>query len=43
MKQAWEPVRAFNTPAALGLTPAQAAMLDETLDRVRAAMEARRK
>lgn len=40
LERAWPPVRAFNTPAALGLTPAQAAMLDESLDRVRTAMEA---
>jgi len=31
-------VRAFNTPAALGLTRAQAAMLGETFDHVRAAV-----
>jgi len=37
LERVWPSVRAFNTPTALGLTPAQAAMLDETLDRVRAA------
>ena len=38
LERAWPPVREFNTAAALGLTPAQAAMLDETLDRIRAAL-----
>lgn len=32
------PVEAFNSPAALGLTPAQAAMLSEILDHVRTAI-----
>lgn len=40
LRRAWPPVRAFNTPASLGLTPAQAAMLDEILDRIRAVVEA---
>lgn len=40
LARAWPPVRAFNTPSALGLTAAQAGMLDELLDRVRAALEA---
>ena len=35
LHRAWGPVRAFNAPAALGLTPAQAGMLGELLDRVR--------
>ena len=39
LERAWPLVRAFNTPTSLGLTPAQAAMLDESLDRVRAAVE----
>ncbi|GAA4774099.1 hypothetical protein GCM10023200_03230 [Actinomycetospora chlora] len=38
LARAWPPVRAFNRPAALGLTPAQAAMLDELLDHVRGAL-----
>lgn len=33
----WPPVRAFNLPSALGLTAAQAAMLNELLDQVRRA------
>lgn len=37
LAQAWPPVLAFNTPASMGLTRAQAAMLDELLDHVRAA------
>ena len=41
LEWAWPPVRAFNTPAALGLTAAQAAMLEELLDRVRNTLEAR--
>lgn len=36
LHRAWGPVREFNSPAALGLTPAQAAILEEILDRVRA-------
>ena len=40
LERAWPPVREFNTPAALGLTPAQAAMLEEILDRVRETLEA---
>lgn len=35
LHRAWEPVRDFNTPAALGLTAAQAAILVEVLRRVR--------
>lgn len=35
LEGAWPSVRAFNTPASLGLTPAQAAMLEEILDRIR--------
>ncbi|GAA4881019.1 MarR family winged helix-turn-helix transcriptional regulator [Actinomycetospora straminea] len=40
LERAWPPVRAFNTPAALGLTPAQAGMLDELLEHVRRALRA---
>lgn len=39
LARAWPPVRAFNDPAALGLTPAQAGMLDELLGQVRRALE----
>lgn len=39
LEQTWPAVQAFNAPAALGLTPAQAAMLEESLDRIRAALE----
>ena len=35
LQRAWPAVRAFNTPTALGLTTAQAAMLDESLIHVR--------
>jgi len=35
LHRAWGPVREFNRPAALGLTPAQAAMLGEILGRIR--------
>ena len=38
LQRAWPAVRALNTPAALGLTPAQAAMLDESLDHIQAVM-----
>jgi len=38
LQQAWPAVRALNTPTALGLTSAQAAMLDESLGRIQAAM-----
>ena len=38
LQRAWPAVRALNTPTALGLTAAQAAMLDESLDNVRRAM-----
>jgi len=38
LERTWPPVRAFNTPKALGLTSAQAAMLNEILDRVRATL-----
>ena len=37
--RAWPSVRAFNSAATLGLSPAQSAMLDEILDRVRRTME----
>jgi DNA-binding MarR family transcriptional regulator len=40
LERAWPPVRAFNTPAALGLTAAQAGMLDELLEHVRRALRA---
>ena len=40
LERAWPPVREFNTPAALGLTPAQAAMLEELLERIRTALTA---
>lgn len=36
LDRAWGPVREFNSPAALGLTAAQAAILAEILARVRA-------
>ena len=39
LHRAWPEVRKFNTPAALGLTPTQAAALDEHLARVRTACE----
>lgn len=39
LDRAWPAVRAFNEPAALGLTPAQVAMLGEILDRLRTALE----
>lgn len=35
LHDAWGPVRDFNSPAVLGLTPAQAAILSEILVRVR--------
>lgn len=35
LDRAWGPVLDFNSPAALGLSPAQAAMLGEILDRIR--------
>ncbi|GLZ55894.1 MarR family winged helix-turn-helix transcriptional regulator [Actinomycetospora sp. NBRC 106378] len=35
LDRAWPAVREFNAPSALGLTAAQAAMLEEILDRVR--------
>ena len=38
LQRAWPAVRALNTPTALGLTPAQAAMLDESLTHVRGAL-----
>lgn len=38
LQQAWGPVRDFNSPSSLGLTPAQTAMLVETLELVRARM-----
>ena len=38
LHRAWTPVRDFNSPAALGLTPAQAAILREILGRVRATL-----
>lgn len=38
LQRAWPAVRALNTPDALGLTPAQAAMLDESLIHVRTAL-----
>jgi DNA-binding MarR family transcriptional regulator len=40
LDRAWPAVRAFNEPAALGLTPAQVAMLEEILDRLRGSLEA---
>ncbi|MEJ2871460.1 MarR family winged helix-turn-helix transcriptional regulator [Actinomycetospora sp. OC33-EN08] len=40
LARSWPSVRAFNTPESLGLSRAQAAMLNELLDRVRAAREA---
>lgn len=39
MEHAWPAVRALNTSDAMGITPAQAAMLDEILDRIRHAIE----
>ena len=39
LERARSPVRAFNAPVALGLTPAQSAMLIELLDHVRSAMK----
>lgn len=39
LERARSPVRAFNAPAALGLTPAQSAMLVELLGHVRSAMK----
>lgn len=38
LHRAWGPVRDFNSPAALGLTPAQAAILGEILGLVRTAL-----
>ena len=40
LERAWPPVREFNTAGALGLTPAQVAMLEEILDRIRATLKA---
>lgn len=39
MERAWPAVRALNAPDAMGITPAQAAMLDEILDRIRHMIE----
>jgi DNA-binding MarR family transcriptional regulator len=39
LQNTWPAVREFNTPTALGLTPAQAAMLDELLTQVRTTTE----
>lgn len=39
LARAWPAVRAFNDPAALGLTPAEAGMLGQLLERVRAAAD----
>jgi len=38
LQRAWPAVRALNTPDALGLSPAQTALLDESLDHIRAVM-----
>ena len=39
MERAWPAVRALNTPDAMGITPAQAAMLEEILDHIRHMIE----
>ncbi len=41
LEQAWPRLLAFNAPASLGLTAAQAALLDELLAQVQATLDAR--
>lgn len=39
LHRAWPVVRTLNTPQALGLTPAQVGMLNESLDHIRATLK----